>query len=135
MRYGLKISICAAQILVLEAAHAQTLYLGDTAVDTADSQALSRVLRHCQELETALSGVKDQTEGELAARPQSQQRHENFNSDIKLNMLASGSDGAEAAGEGSGAGIPTEDDDGQDEPRLVLSEITHEHCKEAGLVN
>jgi hypothetical protein len=135
MRYGLKISMCAAQILVLEAAHAQTLYLGDTAVDTTDTQALSRVLQHCQELETALSGVNGQTEGERAARPPSQQRPENFKRDIGLEMLASESDGAEAAGEGSGAGIPTEDDDAQDEPRLVLSEITHEHCKEAGLLN
>lgn len=110
---------------------AQPLYLGQQEVDTADRGALEAVVRHCANLASQPTGTEASSDAS-SERPYLDQ----YSKPVAVDTLVSLGDDAEAAGEGTGTGMPANgaEDEGSQDTLPSLSDITVEMCKEAGVI-
>ena len=118
---------------------AQSLYIGEQEIDTADREAVAEVVQHCEDLAdpqapaAAPNATAEPLAGDAVEPPVAEQ--DAFSKPLTLDALISSGDGAEAAGEGTGSGVPAS---GEDTDRQVsapvLEDITLELCKEAGIL-
>lgn len=150
----MKISPLVAALLV-SAASAQTLYVGEQEVDTADRDALARVVERCTALAEAgqdadtvstftQAGAEREGREATDATPGSATASESGDSagprlplSIDVDGLASSGGEPEPAGEGTGTGVETGNEG--DAPATTASmvdvaAITAQACKEAGII-
>ena len=109
---------------------AQPLYLGQQEIDTADRDALEAVARHCSDLASRPTGTEASSDA-LSARAYPHP----YSKPVAVDALASSGENAEAAGEGTGTGMPAsgQEQEASQDTLPNLPDITLEMCKEAGI--
>lgn len=109
---------------------AQPLYLGLQEIDTADRGAIETVARHCADLASRPTGTDASSD---ASSERAYPDH--YSKPVAVDALVSSGDDAEAAGEGTGTGMPASEEEEASQGTLPsLPDITLEMCKEAGVL-
>ena len=110
---------------------AQPLYLGQQEIDTADRDALEAVARHCADLASRPTGTD--ASSDASSEPA---YLDHYSKPVAVDTLMSLGDDAEAAGEGTGTGMPASEveEEASQDTLPSLPDITLEMCKEAGVL-